>query len=80
MGGEIHKAIRSICQNTCLHVQLNSEFTDWFTIDKGFAQCDTLSPTLCNCFLNPLLKEIKAQCINVKFGSLDLGLLGYVAD
>ena len=39
-----------------------------------------MSPTLCYNFLNPPLKEIKAQCINVKFGYLELCLLCYEDD
>ena len=58
-------------------MQLNSEFTDWFRIDKGSREGDTLSPTPCYCFLSPLCKKIKGQCINVKFGNLELCLLGY---
>ena len=49
-------------------------------IDKGSRQGDTLIPNLCHCFLNPLLREIKVECINVKFGNLELLLLSYAND
>ena len=58
-------------------MQLNSEFTDWFRIDKGSREGDTLSPTPCYCFLDSLLNKIKSQYIDVKFGNLEQCLLGY---
>ena len=46
--------------DTISNVKVNKLYTDWFSINSGVRQGDTLSPTLFSLFINDLAKEIKA--------------------
>ncbi len=54
---KILDCIKSIYQG----VNVNGHITDWFSIEFGVKQRDTLSPTLFGLFINDLVSAIKAN-------------------
>ena len=53
-------SVKSMYSDTISNVKFNKLYTDWFSINSGVRQGDTLSPTLFSLFINDSAKEIKA--------------------
>ena len=68
---DIIKDMYSCCQSA---VKLDNEYSEFFEINKGVKQGDSLSPTLFNCFINDLHSLFKTcdplSLINTSVGSL----------
>lgn len=61
-------------------VQLNNTLTDWFSVEQGVRQGDSLSPTLFSLYLNDLAVEIKSLGCGVKLGNEEIAILLYADD
>ena len=61
-------------------MQINDKITDWFNVDSGVRQGDSLSPTLFSLFLNDLAKEIKDLDAGIMIAGICLSILLYADD
>ena len=59
---------------------LNGITTDWFSVDSGVRQGDTLSPVLFSMFINELAVEINNLNLGVDIGGRKLSILMYADD
>ena len=66
--------------DTISNVKVNKLYTDWFSINSGVRQGDTLSPTLFSLFINDLAKEIKAAGYGISVGNDKVPILLYADD
>ena len=58
--GKMYKAIKkNVYTNSTASVRLNGNMTDWFSVNSGVRQGDSLSTTLFNIYLNDLAAKIK---------------------
>ena len=57
--GKLYFAIKHIYQMTESSVQVNVELTDWFIINRGVRQGDTLSTTHFLLYINDLANNLK---------------------
>ena len=66
--------------DTISNGKVNKLYTDWFSINSGVRQGDTLSPTLFSLFINDLAKEIKASGYGITVGNDKVPILLYADD
>ena len=79
--GHFYQSIKSILCNTKSCVLLNhSVRTEWFDINCGVRQGDSLSPTLFNIFINDVVDHLKSNCPSLKIGDVSLNCLLYADD
>ena len=52
--GKFYFSIKSLYTHTRSRVQVNDIMTEWFSVDQGVRQGDSLSPTLFSLYLNDL--------------------------
>ena len=65
INGKILNAIDQLYRKTFSCVKLNQFKTNWFEVNSGVRQGDSLSPTLFNIYINDLITD---------FNSMDLGV------
>ena len=56
--GKIFKVIKSLYKDTVSTAKINYYITEYFDVLHGVKQCDNLSPTLFNFFINNLASQI----------------------
>ena len=78
--GNFYHAIKSLYTKTQSCVQLNDKVTNWFPVEQGVRQGDSLSPTLFSLYLNDLAVEIKDLGAGVKLGNDEIAILLYADD
>ena len=78
--GNFYHTIRALYTGAKSCVQLNDETTDWFNVDAGVRQGDSLSPTLFSLFLNDLATEIKELDAGIMIAGMCLSILLYADD
>jgi len=78
--GKLWRVIRNLYAVVESCVQLGSSFTQWFEIEIGLRQGDTLSCILYIIFIDGLIDFIKQSPLGVKFGSTKINILGYADD
>ncbi len=78
--GDLYRSIKNIYRNPISCVQLNGHLTDWFPIESGVRQLDSLSPTLFAAFINDLSQEMNKLNVGVNVGGECLNMLLYADD
>ena len=79
--GKMYKAIKSVNAHSQSAVRINNFYTEWFHINSGVRQGDTLSPLLFSLFINDLAKGIKDLEVGVKLSDdLQVSALLYADD
>ena len=61
-------------------VRLGDEFTDFFQVELGLRQGDSLSPILYLIFIDGLIKVIREALQGIMLGSTKLNILGFADD
>lgn len=80
INGKIYKNIKEIYTNCVNCVNVNNNLSDWFPVDCGVRQGDTLSPTLFGIFVNDLVHEVKQLGLGIPIGDEKLSILVYADD
>ena len=76
--GTMLELIRQIYSDTTNIVQVNELMTNEFSSSKGVLQGNNISPTLFNCFIDGLIKEINNSGIGINIGAENkVGVLAY---
>ena len=78
--GKMYWSVKSMYSGTISNVKVSKLHTDWFSINSGVRQGDTLSPTLFSLFINDLAKEIKAAGYGISVGNDKAPILLYADD
>ena len=78
--GKMYWSVQSMYSDTISNVKVNKLYTDWFSINSGVRQGDTLSPTLFSLFINDLAKEIKTAGCGISVGDDKVPILLYADD
>lgn len=78
--GNFYFSIKALYSNTRSRVQVNDKVTEWFPVDRGVRQGDSLSPTLFSLYLNDLAVSIKAMNKGVNVGGKNISILLYADD
>ena len=78
--GKIYKSIKNMYSNTLSCIRINNILTNWFKVNSGVKQGDTLSPTLFNLYINDLAKEIKSLNLGINVNGTLLSILLYADD
>ena len=78
--GKLYFAIKSLYKQTESCVQLNDIYTDWFNIESGVRQGDSLSPTLFALFVNDLAKDVNKLNLGIDINGRNLCMLLYADD
>ena len=65
VNGKFYRSLNDM-YSTCLSaINLNGKLTDWFGVNYGVRQGDTLSPTLFGIFVNDLVDDVKSLGLGV---------------
>ena len=72
---KIFKARRLLYTNTLACMRINKHYTDWFEINNGVRQGDTLSPTLFSFFINDLATEVKELGLGIDINGIKICIL-----
>ncbi len=79
--GHFYQSVKSILSNTKSCVLLNNYVqTEWFDINCGVRQGDSLSPTLFSIFINDVVDHLKSNCPSIQIGDTNLNCLLYADD
>ena len=78
--GNLYHTIRAMYTGAKSCVQVNDKLTDWFNVDSGVRQGDSLSPTLFSLFLNDLANDTKELDAGIMIAGLCLSILLYADD
>ena len=79
--GHFYQSVKSILSNTKSCVWLNNGVqTEWFDINCGVRQGDSLSPTLFSIFINDVVDHLKSNCPSLQIGDANLNCLLYADD
>jgi hypothetical protein len=78
--GKMWRVIRNLYNIVESCVQLGAEFTEWFLIDLGLRQGDTLSPILYIVFIDGLINFLKNRKEGITLGSMKMNTLGFADD
>ena len=70
--GKLYFAIKSLYKQTESCVQLNDIYTDWFNIESGVRQGDSLSPTLFALYVNDLAKGLNKLNLGIDINGRNL--------
>ena len=79
--GRMYHAIRSLYRRTESCVRLNNSLlSEWFLVENGVRQGDSLSPTLFSLYINELAKSINNLNLGIKVGNSKVSILLYADD
>ena len=78
--GKVYSAIKAMYKNTFSCLKINNFLTDWFEVNSGVRQGDTLSPTLFAIHINSLDKEIKELGLGIDINGNKVSILLYADD
>lgn len=78
--GKLYFAIKEIYKLTEASVRINGEFTNWFTVNNGVRQGDTLSTTLFLIYINDLAKHLNDLGLGIDINGRKLSTLFYADD
>ena len=77
INGKMFKAIRLLYTNTLACMKINNYYTDWFEINNGVRQGDTLSPPLFAFFINDLAMEVKELGLDIDINGIKICIILY---
>ena len=80
ISGHFYYAIKALYTNNQSCVQINDIATQWFDVESGVRQGDSLSPTLFSLFVNDLAKDIKDLGAGIMIGGDIMSILLYADD
>ena len=80
IAGNFYFTIKALYTNAKSCVQVNDRVTDWFDINTGVRQGDSLSPSLFSILINDLVQEVKDMNAGVMVGEVNLPILLYADD
>ena len=78
--GKMYEAIGALYAHTSASIRVNDHLTDWFSVDMGVRQGDSLSTTLFSLYLNDMAIGIKMLECGVKVDMVDVSILMYADD
>jgi Reverse transcriptase (RNA-dependent DNA polymerase) len=78
--GKAWRIIKNMYDNTRSCVSIDGKLGEFFDMNNGVAQGDTLSPTLFSLFINDILKEIEAAHVGVEVKDKSVGALMFADD
>ena len=79
--GKIYKTVKAMYKNLKSCVQIDTLKTDWFSVERGVRQGDSLAPLLFAIYINDLAVEIKRLDLGVCIGRNEkLCILMYADD
>ncbi len=76
--GHIYESIKNIYQNSYCSVNVNNMLTDWFDINVGIKQGDSLSPTMFGIFINDIVEDVKSVNTGIEIDGHNICILLYV--
>ena len=78
--GNFYHTLKALYTGAKSCVKVNDKLTDWFNVNSGVRQGDSLSPTLFSLFLNDLAVDIKDLDAGVMLSGICLSILLYADD
>ena len=80
INGKIFNAIDQLYRKTVSCVKLNQFKTNWFEVNSGVRQGDSLSPTLFNIYINDLVNDLNSMNLGVDINGRRVCCLLYADD
>ena len=80
INSDIYNCIKTLYENPRSCVHLNGQLSDWFHVNSGVRQGDSLSPCLFSIFINDLAEKINQAGAGVYMGGDQIALLMYADD
>ncbi len=81
VGGKFYSLVKSMHSNNHICIRINDKITEYFEMNIGVRQGDSLSPLLFNVFINDLADELEQNnAASAKLGNLHIGFLFYADD
>ena len=80
INGKIFNAIDQLYSKTVSRVKLNQFKTNWFEVNSGVRQGDSLSPTLFNIYINDLIIDLNSMDLGVDINGRRVCCLLYADD
>ena len=78
--GKLYYAIKAMYTKTLSCIKINNFLTNWFEVNTGVKQGDTLSPTLFAIYINDLAMEIKNLSLGININDTIVSILLYADD
>lgn len=80
VNGNFYKTLNSMYLGCESAINLNGRLTEWFPVDYGVRQGDTLSPTLFSIYVNDLVDDVKSLGLGVPVGDMKISIFLYADD
>ena len=80
INGKLYSSIKALYSNTMSCVRINNTFTEWFYVNSGVRQGDSLSTTLFNLYIDDIIDAIKQCNTGVTCGETNICSLLYADD
>ncbi len=81
VGGKFYSLVKSMHCNNQICIRINDKITEYFEMNIGVRQGDSLSPLLFNIFINDLANDLEQNnTTSAHLGSLKIGFLLYADD
>ena len=80
VNGNFYRNLVSMYSSCMSAINLNGRLTDWFGVNYGVRQGDTLSPTLFSIFVNDLVDDVKSLELGVPVNEMKISILLYADD
>ena len=76
--GNFYFIVKALYWKPC--VKINNMYTEWFEVNNGDRQGDSMSPTLFSLFINDSATNVKGLGPGIKVGGQDISMLLYADD
>jgi hypothetical protein len=80
VNGKFYEVIKSIYSSTMACIRINGKHTNWFDINHGVRQGDSLSTTLFAIYINDLAQELNNLKCGIDFNESHISTLFYADD